>query len=412
MSYQKKASTLAHIGHIYDLQADYLTAIDYYQQAGKLWQQAGNSAMVSMSFGMIANVHKNLSGDYQTALEFLDKALKLQLDDKDNQAFTLGQKADVHLSRGNYQQALEEYNKALKLQRSIPNPKSEARTLNNIALLYRHLGDYQSSINTYNKALDIFRRISSKHEEIQTLKFRASVYQFQDKYDEALASYKEALSLSSKDNYQSEIQILQGMAQTYRFLNDYPKALESANRAFKLSQENSFGEDHSLTVLASIYRAKGELQKYLDISVKVLAHYRNTGLRIREAQMLGDMSITYEQQKNYQKAIDVLNEELKIRRELKENKAEASALYGIAINQRKLGKLEAALTNIKEAIKIVENIRGNVKNSDLRTSYFATVQNYYKFKINLLMELHKKDPSKGYNAQALETSEASALEDL
>jgi CHAT domain-containing protein/Tfp pilus assembly protein PilF len=390
----EKANTLAQIGHIYAGQADYLTAIDYYQQAGKLWQQAGDTQLVSMSFQMIANVHKNFSGDYETALEFLDKALKLQLDDKDNQAFTLGQKADVHLSRGNYQKALEEYNKALELQRSIPNPKSEARTLNNIALLYRNLGDYQSSINTYNKALDIFRRISSKNQEIQTLGFIASVYQFQDKYDEALASYKQALSLSSKDNYQSKIQILQGMAQTYKFLNDYPNALESANRALKLSQENSFGEEHSLTVLASVYRAKGDYQKSLNISEKVLAHYRTTGLRIREAQMLGDISITYEQQKNYQKAIDIRSEELKIRRELKENKAEASALYGIAINQRKLGKLEAALPNVEEAIKIVENIRGNVESQDLRTSYFATVQGYYKFYIDLLMELHKKDPSK------------------
>ena len=143
-----------------------------------------------------------------------------------------------------------------------------------------------------------------------------------------------------------------------------------------------------------------------------MAHYRKTGLHIREAQMLGYMSITYEQQKNYQKAIDIRSEELKIRRELKENKAEASALYGIAINQGKLGNLEAALLNIQAAIKIVENIRGNVKSQDLRTSYFATVQSYYKFKINLLMELHKKDPSKGYNAQALETSDRSRARGL
>jgi CHAT domain-containing protein len=91
---------------------------------------------------------------------------------------------------------------------------------------------------------------------------------------------------------------------------------------------------------------------------------------------------------------------------------EADVLSSIAINQRKLGKLETALTNIDEAIKIVENIRSNVQNQDLRTSYFATVQNYYKFKINLLMELHKKDPSKGYNAQAIETSEASRARGL
>ncbi|AFZ01842.1 CHAT domain-containing tetratricopeptide repeat protein [Calothrix sp. PCC 6303] len=408
----KKANTLAQIGHIYAKQADYRTAIDYFQQAGKLWQQVGDTQLVSMSFQMIANAHTTYSGDYQTALKFLDKALELQFDNKDNQAFTLGLKADVYASQGNYQQALEEYNKALKLQRSIPNPKSEVGTLLKIAQLYRYLGDYQSSINICNKALEIFKRTPSKLQEIQTLVFLASVHQFQDKYDEALASYKQALSLVDKENYQSEIQILQGMSQTYRFLNNYPKALESANRALKLSQENSFGEEHSVTVLAGVYRGKGEYKKSLDISEKVLADYRKTGLRVREAQMLGDMSITYAQQKNYQKAIDLLNEELKIRRELKESKPEASVLYSIAINQRKLDKPETALTNINEAIKIVESIRSNVKNPDLRTSYFATVQSYYKFKIDLLMELNKKQPSKGYDALALNTSEASRARGL
>ena len=37
------------------------------------------------------------------------------------------------------------------------------------------------------------------------------------------------------------------------------------------------------------------------------------------------MSITYSLQKQYQQAIDILNEELKIRRELKETQGEAEA---------------------------------------------------------------------------------------
>jgi CHAT domain-containing protein len=35
------------------------------------------------------------------------------------------------------------------------------------------------------------------------------------------------------------------------------------------------------------------------------------------------------------------------------------------------------------------------------------VQNYYEFKIDLLMQLHKKDPSKRYDALALDTNERS-----
>ncbi|BAY61224.1 TPR domain protein [Calothrix brevissima NIES-22] len=407
-----QANTLTYIGHIYAGQADYRTAIDYYQQAGKLFQQAGNTPMLSRTFVMIANLHKSFSGDYQKALELLDKALELQVNDKDDQAVTLGQKADIYLSQANYQQALDEYNKALALQRSIPNPTAEARILRNIAYLYKNLGDYKLSLETYNKVLDIYKRIPNKSEENRTLRFIADLYKSQDKYEDALKFYQKALSLLNKDDYQSEIQILWGMTGLYQSLKNYTKALEFANRALKLSQENSYDEEFSLYALATVYRAKGDYQTSLDISNKILAHYRQLGLRIREAQMLGGMSMTYELQKNYQQAINILNEELKIRRELKDKTGEADALYLIAINQRKLGNLEAALPNIEAAIQIIENIRSNVKNSDLRTSYFATVQNYYKFKINLLMELHKKDPSKEYNAQAIETSEASRARGL
>ncbi|MBN3896862.1 MAG: tetratricopeptide repeat protein [Nostoc sp. NOS(2021)] len=389
-----KASTLMDIGFIYASQGNYETALDSYQQAGKLYHQAGNTYLESMIPLAIANVHINFSGDYQKALESLDEALKVQENDQDGQVTTINAKADIYVSQGNYQQGLDEYNKSLTIARSIPNPRSEAHTLKKIALIYKSLGDYNSSIDTYNKVLNIYNRFPNKSEQIRTLLFISIVYQTQEKYYEALPFYDQALSLLSKDDYQSEILIRHGMARTHNFLKNYTKALEFANRALELSQQNSFGEEVSLNILASVYSAKGEYQKSLDISKKLLAYSRKVGLRIREALILSDMSITYQRQKNYNQAIDTLNEELKLRRTLKDSTGEVDALYLIAINQRNLGKLEAALSNIQTTINIVESIRGNVQSDELRTSYFATVQNYYKFYIDLLMQLHKKDPTK------------------
>ncbi|MEO1378501.1 MAG: CHAT domain-containing protein, partial [Cyanobacteria bacterium J06635_10] len=75
------------------------------------------------------------------------------------------------------------------------------------------------------------------------------------------------------------------------------------------------------------------------------------------------------------------------------------------INQRTLGKPQIALSRIEKTIKLVENIRSNVDRRQLRTSYFASVQKYYEFYIDLLMQLHEKYPSKGYNTEALHLSE-------
>ncbi|MEO1378029.1 MAG: CHAT domain-containing protein, partial [Cyanobacteria bacterium J06635_10] len=70
------------------------------------------------------------------------------------------------------------------------------------------------------------------------------------------------------------------------------------------------------------------------------------------------------------------------------------------------------LTNRKAAIDIIENLRTKVDSNELRTSYFATVQDIYKLHIDILMQLHKQNPSKGYDAQALATSEKSRARGL
>ena len=91
---------------------------------------------------------------------------------------------------------------------------------------------------------------------------------------------------------------------------------------------------------------------------------------------------------------------------------EATTLGNLADLERKQGNLQASLKHIQDSIQIIEELRGTYTNQDLKTTYFATVQGYYKLYIDLLMELHKKDPSKGYNALALNVSESSRARGL
>jgi len=70
-----------------------------------------------------------------------------------------------------------------------------------------------------------------------------------------------------------------------------------------------------------------------------------------------------------------------------------------------LANLMEALTDIEASIKIIENLRTNIASPELRSSYFATVQKYYEFYIDLLMQLHKTNPNSGYDIKASEASE-------
>jgi len=67
---------------------------------------------------------------------------------------------------------------------------------------------------------------------------------------------------------------------------------------------------------------------------------------------------------------------------------------------------------MKAAIEIIEDLRTKIASQQLRASYFASKQNYYQFYIDLLMQLHKTNPNKGYDAQALHASERARARSL
>ncbi|HEX8749105.1 MAG TPA: CHAT domain-containing protein, partial [Pyrinomonadaceae bacterium] len=106
-----------------------------------------------------------------------------------------------------------------------------------------------------------------------------------------------------------------------------------------------------------------------------------------------------------QKAAGYYAQALPLRRAVKDSDGEATTLFNMAVVERDLGNLDKSRQNIEASIELVESLRTRISNRELRTSYFATVQNYYSFYIDLLMRLHKQRPGAGNDARALQTSE-------
>jgi CHAT domain-containing protein len=84
---------------------------------------------------------------------------------------------------------------------------------------------------------------------------------------------------------------------------------------------------------------------------------------------------------------------------------EATTLGNVAVLYRSQNKLPEALAQINAAIELIEQLRGALQDDNLKTAYFATVQGYYQFKIDLLMQLHRQQPQQGYDGQALATAD-------
>jgi CHAT domain-containing protein len=73
--------------------------------------------------------------------------------------------------------------------------------------------------------------------------------------------------------------------------------------------------------------------------------------------------------------------------------------------ERERGNLTVARTLIEPSLSRIESIRNNITSQELRAVYFASIQEYYEFYIDVLMRLHRESPSQGFDATALEVSE-------
>ncbi|MEH2242089.1 CHAT domain-containing tetratricopeptide repeat protein [Nostoc sp.] len=411
-----QSSVLSSIAATYVSLYDFQEALNYLNQARTLSQKIGDRSLEALALSSIAYVYSSL-GEKQKELDSLNEALALNhaIENSAAEAKTLNDIAGTYLSTGKPQQALDYHHKALDIQRRLKLLPEEAKTLKDMALVYSSLGDYKQSLKTSEQALKIFERLGDRNTEAITLNDMCNVSRKAQDYKQALDHCNSALNLSHEQKYfSSEQNALVGLVKVYELSKHYPQALDNAKKLEVLAsqQNDNFHKGVASFFLSRVYLASGEYQKALESSKEGLSAWHNMGFRLGEANSLDYLGKIYNALKQPQQAIDIYNQALALRHKLADKVGEADTRYNLAVTERDRGNLQDALTQIQTTIKIVEDIRTKVSNEDLRTSYFATVQDYYKFYIDLLMQLHKKDPSKGYDALALHISERSRARGL
>jgi tetratricopeptide (TPR) repeat protein len=351
------------------------------------------------------------------ALEKLRQAIPLwqKVGDKRWQAFTLYGIARIYSDLGEKQQALNYLNQSLPLSQEASDKEGEASILNNIGLVYSDLGDYQQALNNFNQSLPLWQQVGNKAGEATTLTGIGAIYHALGDKQQALNYYNQSLPLRRQvGDKAGEAGTLSNIGLVYSDLGDYQQALNNFNQSLPLRRQvgDKEGEATTLTGIGGVYSNLGDKQQALNNFNQSLSLFRQVGNKAGEARTLTGIGGVYYNLGDKQQALNYCNQSLPLRRQVGDKQGEALTLYNIAFVESNRGNLQQALTQIQAAIKIIEDLRTKIDSQDLRTSYFASVQGYYKFYIDLLMQLHKKEPSKGYNAIALHASESSRARGL
>jgi len=351
-------------------------ALDYFEQFVTLLHEMGERLKESTTLGNMCVVHNDL-GEFKQAFQLCGQALEIKREIKDitGQAITLSNTGNIYGNMGDYQKALDLYQQALTLHNSIKNEPGAAIVINNIAWAYGQLGETQKAIDYYTQVIESARK-RNKKDSLATL------------YSNIGASYAE--------------------------LKDYSKALEFHLQALELRPEKDDrdGRAMSLSNIASCYSNLGDKQKALEYYTQSVAMHRTIQNDRQLATALRNFGVFNRKEGQIAKALEYLNEARTLSAKVSDPSSEASTLSEIAKVEFGRGDLAAALKSIEQAIALTESIRINLKSQQFRTSYLASVREYYEFEIQVLMALHQQRPDEGYAAAAIQMSEKSRARSL
>jgi CHAT domain-containing protein/Flp pilus assembly protein TadD len=411
-----EATTLRSIGRSYSNLGEAQKALQYYNQSLSLSQVVGNRSQEAITLNNIGLVYSNL-GEKQKALQYYNQSLPLSraVGNRLQEAITLNNIGLVYSNLGEKQKALQYYNQSLPLSRAIGDRSQEAITLNNIGLVYSNLGEQQKALEFYNQSLPMSRAVGNRSQEAITLNNIGLVYDNLGEQQKALQYYNQSLLLSRAIGDRSQEAItLNNIGLVYDNLGEQQKALQYYNQSLLLSRAIGDRSQEAITLnnIGLVYDNLGEQQKALQYYNQSVLLSRAVGDRSQEAITLSNIGLVYSNLGEQQKALEFYNQSLPLSRAVGNRSQEALTLFNIAFLKRDQNNLTEALNDIESCIKIIENLRTKIISPELRSSYFATVQDYYQFYIDLLMQLHKTNPKSGYDTKALEASERSRARSL
>jgi Uncharacterized protein conserved in bacteria len=450
-------TSLVRIGLAYQKLNQLQQSISYYEKALPLLRTTGEKAQEALVLAKIALVYQSLS-NFEQAIAYFNQALILYEAEKDsaNAANTLKALGLIYQSLGNNQGAIAQYEKALSYWQAINSNSEAASVLKLMGASASNLGNYQQAINYYNQAISIWQYLGEKDQIAQSFQFLGQLYIQLGDIDTSLSYQKQAFSLwealndsagqaqmlseigltyytilddtkqaisyyeqarslwGSLKKPAEEAKILNAISSIYYWSKNYQQAREYLNQSLQIFQAQKLPswEAETLGKLAMVYSLLGDKDQaliYLNQAISIIETLPHPDFKALEFSRAAN---TYYLLKDYEKGLKYHNQSLQLWQGMGNLSNQAFELAIIARIERDRGNFNQSLTNIEAAIKIIEGLRTKIGSQELRQSYFATVQDYYQFYIDLLMQLHQQNPSQGYDAMALHASESSRARSL
>jgi CHAT domain-containing protein/Tfp pilus assembly protein PilF len=304
---------------------------------------------------------------------------------------------------------LEHLLRALPLCREVGDRAREATLLNDIGLIYNRLGQRERALDYLLQALNLGRAMGERRGEAVTLNVIGVTLYNLGEHHQALEHLRQALALRQEyGDQRGSASTLNNIGAVHETLGEHPLALSFYQQSLDLRRrlKDRAGVAVCLNNLGVLYLKTKEPGKALEPLNEALTLRHQSGNRSSEAIALHNLAWAFGELGEWQKSRDYYHQALQLRREVEDPLGEARTLAALARLEREIfNRLDQARELIEDALTLSESQRAELARQDRRMSSLSEQQINYEFYQDLLMEMHQREPGRGYDAQAVQVSE-------
>jgi len=362
----------------------------------------------------ILSTSPKLPGRYEVKLDELRVAT--EQDQKRVAAQTLFTEAKAlrnERTRASYQQAIQKYETAFVIWHDLNEKLMEAFTLHEVGMIYGDIGEYQKAIDSHTKAAALYKELKLPKLEAGVIVNIGWVFGELGDTQNRLATYERAAAIYKTVGELDPV-LISNIGSTYAKLGQYQRALDI--HLGVLEMRRPIGEPLGLGItlrnIGDCYDHLGKKQKALEFLNESLEYMQQARNHFYTGSTLISLGLVYDSLEQKEKALDYFNRALEVRQTINDERGVANALFYVARIERDRGNLSEARKRIETALALVETLRGRIASQQLRTTFFASVQQFREFYIDVLMRLHKQNPSLQLDAAAFNASETGRARSL
>ncbi len=271
------------IGSVYRLYSHPSHSIPHYVQSLTIYKSLGLHESVCSVMMNLGVVYGSLS-DYSTAQRYLYDALTLSqhINHRSLIAQAFANLGSSYTFQSNFTKALDYQGRALTLFEELHMSSEAATVMSNIGTIYSSLSDPMKALDYYIKALAIQEKTGNSSKVAIVTASIGNAYLAMEDYTHGLEFYYKALQLFERNgNREATAGTYSNIGEACTHLHRYSEAMEYYHKALSLNQaiENRIGISHTLCNIGALYANSN----YENHSVSLAEDFFKQAVAISEA---------------------------------------------------------------------------------------------------------------------------------